>query len=168
MTRWYVVQTQPRAEPRAFRNLYQQGFRAFLPHIRVPRRHARKTELALAPLFPCYLFVQFKLNATRWRAINGTRGIVALLANGSCPIPVNHGVVESLLAASDSEGVIPLPAITRFLCGAKVRITDGVFAGQGAEVVQGALRDGERVEVLLHLLGAQTTLEVPIYALEAA
>ena len=84
MERWYVVHTQPRGESLAITNLINQGLETYLPlHLR-RRRHARRTEWVPAPLFPSYLFVQFDVEQTRWRAIHSTFGVRYLVCNASC------------------------------------------------------------------------------------
>jgi transcriptional antiterminator RfaH len=168
MMRWYVVYTQPRTEAKALWHLENQGLHCFLPRIRRLRRHARKIEPELAPLFPRYLFTQFDLSATRWRAVNGTRGVVGLVANGPYPLPVPEGLVEELLAQCEESGAVPLSALGIFTQGVKVRITSGTFIGQKGEIAEIAPRDPDRVLVLLNFLGVQARIEVPSYAIEAA
>jgi transcriptional antiterminator RfaH len=164
--RWYVVHTQSRAEGRASRHLRNQQFHCFLPEIRTLRRHARKTELIQAPLFPRYLFVEFDVEESRWRAINGTRGVIGVLSEGTRPIPVRRGAVEELIARRDDSGAIPLTALSLFTEGAQVRITCGPFTGQLAKVQYLSAR--HRVVVLLNFMGVQTRLRIPPYAVEAA
>ncbi len=165
--RWYVVQTQTRAEKRALWHLENQGFRCFLPRFRKLTRHARRSRSVLEPLFPRYLFAQLDLNATTWRSINGTRGVVALLANGPKPVPVPEGLVETLISDSDEAGITPLSALGVFWRGRKVKITSGVFRDQFAEVEAVLAKGRDRVSVLLNLLGAPTRLQLPSYAIQA-
>jgi len=167
MMRWYVVHTQPRAEAKALWHLDNQGFHGFLPRVVELRRHARKAQEVLAPLFPRYLFVRFDFDAVRWRAINGTRGVVGLLANGPRPLAVPQGVVESLLAMCDGRGAASLSAMGVFTRGLKVRIKSGVFGGHTGEVADIFAGGADRVRVLLSLLGTQTELDLPAYAVEA-
>jgi transcription elongation factor/antiterminator RfaH len=168
MTRWYVVHTQPQAEARALWHLENQGFCCFLPRVVELKRHARQVRPVLAPLFPRYLFIRFDVDVTRWRAINGTRGVVSLLANGPCPLPVPAGVVESLLTKCDRRGAAPLTAMGVFTEGVRVRIKSGAFSGQTGEITKVLAQGGDRVHVLLTLLGVQTDLRLPSYAIEAA
>jgi transcriptional antiterminator RfaH len=168
MKHWYVVHTQPRAEDRAFWHLRNQGFDCFVPRCRRTRRHARRTDTVLEPLFPRYLFARFDADASRWLAINGTRGVVHLLTDGKRPLPVPGGVVEKLLAEADEQGATPLTALGMFWKGRKVRITSGPFAGQLGEVAEALARGRDRVQVLLSMLGAETSMQVPSYALETA
>jgi transcriptional antiterminator RfaH len=167
MTHWYVVHTQPQAEARALWHLENQGFHCFLPRVVGFRRHARQVKTVLAPLFPRYLFARFDLDITRWRAINGTRGVVSLLANGPHPLPVPHGAVEELLTKCDRRGAVPLAAMGVFTTGLKVRIKSGVFTGQTGKITEILPQGNDRVHVLLTLLGAETDLRLPSYAIEA-
>jgi transcriptional antiterminator RfaH len=168
MTRWYVVHTQPKAEERAIWHLANQGFECFLPRVMGIKRHARRVQSVLEPLFPRYLFAYFDLDATRWRAINGTRGVAGLLTSGARPLAVPPGAVESLLMKSDSSGTVPLAAVGVFAQGHNVRIKSGAFAGQTGQITEILPEGRDRVRILLTLLGAQTELQVPSYAIEAA
>jgi transcriptional antiterminator RfaH len=168
MTRWYVVHTQPQAEERACWHLTNQGFDCFLPRVVEIKRHARRVQRVLAPLFPRYLFARFDPDATRWRAINGTRGVVNLLTDGTRPLAVPVGVVESLLVNSDLHGAVPLAAIGVFSKGHNVRIKSGSFAGQTGLITEILPEGRDRVCILLTLLGAEIELQVPPYAIEAA
>ena len=147
--RWYVVHTQPACEDRASMRLTAQGYQIFCPRLRKTVRHARKSESKLVPLFPGYLFLRLDIARDRWRAVNGTRGVIRLLAQGDTPQTVPAGIVEELQAHVDRHGALvwtpPLSA------GQRVRITEGPF-----EDFVGTLQrlDGtDRVLVLLDLLG---------------
>ena len=168
MMRWYVVHTQAHAEAKALWHLTNQGFHCGLPRVLELTSHARQTRPVLVPLFPRYLFVRLDLDETRWHAINGTRGVVGLLANGPHPLPVPHGLVEMLLAKCDSRQVISLAAIGVFTKGLRVRIKSGAFSGQMGEVMETFAEGRDRVRVLLTLLGTETELQLPCYAFEAA
>ena len=171
MSRWYVVHTQPRAEGKALWHLKNQNFPCFLPHVFDIRQHARKAKPVLVPLFPRYLFVRFNLTLTRWRAINGTRGVVMLLANGPHPIPLPHGIIEALIAKCDYRSITSLAALDLFTNGCNVRIKTGPFKGQLAKVTEHLTtteHGRDRVSVLLTLLGAQTELRLGSHEIEAA
>jgi transcriptional antiterminator RfaH len=166
MVRWYVVHTQPRCEEQALQNLSAQGFRCFLPKLLRLRSHARRKTTILEPLFPRYLFAQFDSALTRWRSINGSRGVVQLLAHGPDPIPVAPGVIEKLLADTDERGLTSLSALGVLWKGRKVRISDGVFAGQTAEISTLPLQGSVRVKLLLSFLGRMPSVELPVCAVE--
>jgi transcriptional antiterminator RfaH len=168
MMRWYVVHSRPQAEATALCHLTNQGFHCFLPRILQLRSHARQTRLVPVPLFPRYLFVRLDPNEMRWRAINGTRGVVSLLANGPHPLPVPHGLVEALIAKCDSRTAISLTAMDILTKGLRVRIKSGAFNGQVGEITETLVEGRDRVRVLLTLLGATTELQLPSYTIEAA
>ena len=106
MRRWYVAHTQPNRETKAIFNLNRQGFICYLPRFHTRRRHARKVESVIRPLFPCYLFVYLNMERDRWRSVNGTYGVKSLIANGDRPLPVPDGVVESFKAREDKLGIV--------------------------------------------------------------
>jgi transcriptional antiterminator RfaH len=147
--RWYVVHTQPACEERAAMHLATQGYRVFCPRFRKTVRHARKCTSKLAALFPGYLFVMLDPSHDRWRAINGTRGVIRLLTLGDAPQPTPAGVVEDLQAQTDDHGALVLaPALS---VGQRVRIAEGPLADLVGTLQR--LDGADRVRVLLDLLG---------------
>lgn len=165
MNRWYVAQTQPRAESTAVRHLERQGFRAYLPRYRKRRRHARKTETVSAPLFPGYLFVSMDVARTRWRAIRSTVGVKSLLCTGDSPLAVPDAVVEDILARADDEGFVPMREPAPFEQGDTVQVTDGPLADQVGWFE--CCTDDQRVVVLLNLLGRQLRVPLSLGAVRA-
>lgn len=152
-----MVRSQPARETRAKRQLENQGYRIFLPCLLKSRRHARKLETVLAPLFPRYLFVVLDLHRDRWRSVNGTLGVDRLLMRGGEPEPVPNGFVEQLTQASDDDGLVRCG--NRLEEGQSVRVTAGPFAD-----LLGTLErlDGSgRVRVLLELMGGQVPVLLP-------
>lgn len=147
--RWYVARTQPHAESRAAANLERQGFLTFCPRFRKSRRHARRLESVVVPLFPNYLFVQLDLSCDRWRAVNGTRGVARMIMQGDLPQPVAPGVVESLQQRMRVDGTIDMTA--RLEIGQSVRVAQGPFVDLVGRLAQ--LDSAGRVRVLLSLLG---------------
>jgi len=166
MKRWYVAYTQPQAELRAAGHLERQGFDAYLPLCRRIRRHARREETVLRPLFPRYVFVALDLKADRWRSVNGTVGVSRLVCQGERPAPLPDGVVEGLRDGEIDEGVVPLSQLVLFDPGAQLRVLDGAFAGQTG--IYQAMTEAERVVLLFDLIGSQVRVAVPIHAVEAA
>lgn len=147
---WFVVQTQPRAESKAAANLDRQGYSVYAPRLRRRRRHARRVETVLVPMFPGYLFVQFDPSRDSWRPINSTLGVVRIVTFGEAPAPVPEGIVNGLRALEDEAGVIrPPPA--DLIPGQSVRILDGALADQIGTLL--AADAGERVRILVRLLG---------------
>lgn len=162
--RWYVVHTQPKNEMRAVENLNRQGFRIFCPRERRKVRHARKTTEVMAPLFPCYVFVQLDRSIDLWRSINGTRGVIRLIANGDEPIAVPKGVVENLQRRMGADGVMDLAE--QLKTGDQVTIAEGPFAAMTGTLQN--LDAAGRVQILLDLLGQAVRVSVASRAISRA
>jgi transcription elongation factor/antiterminator RfaH len=154
--RWYVVQTRPRKEAVAVTNLRRQGFEPFLPQVRCSVRHARKTVEVARPLFPRYLFLPLDIGRDRWRPILSTLGVASVIMNGDRPRATPLGLVEDLIAATDWSGSVDLSQ--RLVVGGSVKLLRGPFADRIAQLIE--LDDGERVTVLLEVLGAARQVRV--------
>lgn len=164
MKRWYVVNTLPHQELRAQENLKRQGFEVWLPEFRRKRRHARRIDTVVVPLFPTYLFVQIDVDVERWRSINGTFGVVRLLCEGDQPTAVPSGLIDGLKLKVDASGTIVLPP-RQFRVGETVRVTAGPFAEMEGMFEDMSGRD--RVLILFNLLGRQVRASVPLSELAA-
>ena len=154
--RWYVVYTQPHRETTAQAHLDAQGFHTFLPRYAKTIRHARKYRTTVAPLFLRYLFIAIDVDRDRWRSVNGTRGVSALIMQHERPVPVRRGIVETLLASSAEDGEIRFCADLK--TGQRVRLVAGPFAEQLGVLEQ--LGNAGRIRVLLEMMGSQIPIEV--------
>jgi transcription elongation factor/antiterminator RfaH len=161
---WYVVHTQPACEARAAMHLAAQGYTIFCPNSRKTVRHARKSTSKLVPLFPGYLFLSLDLSRDRWRSINGTRGVLRLLTQGDVPQAVPAGIVETLQARTDSQGVLALPPALSV--GQRVCIMEGPLANLVGTLQR--LDGADRVQVLLDLLGRSVPATIQVTALDPA
>jgi transcriptional antiterminator RfaH len=164
MQRWFVVHTQTFQEARAELNLCRQGFEVWLPLFWRTRRHARRIDTVLAPLFPRYLFVRLDLTTQPWRTINGTFGVARLLCNGDTPLAVPEGLVEELLQRRDESGTIVLTP-RRLVFGDTVKVTMGPFAD--FEGLFQTMSGRDRVILLINLLGREVRASVPLRGLAA-
>jgi transcriptional antiterminator RfaH len=151
--RWYVVHTQTQGEGRADLNLR-------------PRRHARRTETVVRPLFPRYLFVAMDLARDRWRAVQSTFGVSTLVVIGNDPVPLPDGVVDEIRAREGEQGFVKLGLPAGVKPGSPVRLVDGVFAEYRG--VFERLADDRRVAVLLKLLGREVRVFVPVASVGTA
>lgn len=163
---WYVVHTKAREEHKACLQLKEQGYEVFLPLCKAVRKHARKTDIVLKPLFPRYLFVGFDVNTDPWRKINSTRGVSYIMQQGDKPIAVRGKVIEQFKQKSDHRGVVTSGLFDALKKGDKLEIVSGSFEGMDATFE--TMTDQERVNVLLTILGREVRLSLPIYELKAA
>jgi len=155
---WYVVQTQIHAERKAAANLQRQGFDTYFPRFLKRRKLARRVEQVAAPLFPRYLFVSIDLTNQRWLAIQSTLGVSHLIRMGDAPAVVLPGVIEGFKQREDENGLIRLVRQPLFAPGDKVTVLEGPF--QDCYGLYEGLRDGDRVAILLDLLGRKVRVSL--------
>jgi transcriptional antiterminator RfaH len=146
--RWYAVETQPHRESRVKGQLENQGHEVFLPRRIKTVRHAHKLTNVAAPFFPRYLFIRLDLRRHRWRSVNGTFGVARLVMQGHLPHPLPRGVVETMIAAANANGILCLEQSLNI--ASKVRLLAGPFAELG---ILDRLDDSGRVHVLLGIMG---------------
>jgi transcriptional antiterminator RfaH len=151
MKQWYVVNTKAREEPKASFNLKRQGFNAYLPQYKKTRRHARRIDTVLAPLFPKYLFVEFDLDLERWSSINSTAGVKKLIMFGSLPATLPSELVEEIRTREDVEGVVSLNQYLKIKQGDQVTINSGAFSEHSG--IFECQDDDKRIIILLKLMG---------------
>ncbi len=166
MINWFVAHTHPLKEIIAQQHLLEQGFEVYLPRFKKIRRHARKVEEVLVPLFPRYIFIGMNMEVARWRSVNGTRGVSYLLTNYDRPAVVPNYVIENLKSHEIAYGIVPVNSLITFAKGDKVRVTDGAFQDQIA--IFEMLDDKQRVQLLLSFLGKEIKVALPDYMVEAA
>ena len=82
MRDWFADHTHAKAEFVAKANLERQGFGTYLPVLRKTRRHARRTEVVSAPLFPRYIFVCLGRGTGGWTKIRYSRGVSNIVSFG--------------------------------------------------------------------------------------
>lgn len=167
MISWCVAYTQPLKESLAKQNLLSMGYEVYAPRFTKMRRHARKVEEVLAPLFPRYIFVGMDFECAQWRSVNGARGVSHLLmSNDLKPAQVPCRVIDELRQQEISEEIVSVASLGLFSEGDKVRICDGAFKDQ--EAIFEALNDRSRVHLLLNFMGREMKTTLPVYAVEAA
>jgi transcriptional antiterminator RfaH len=166
MKQWFVVHTQACKESIAQKHLAEQGFDTYVPRFKKMRRHARRVEEILAPLFPRYIFVGFDPEVDHWRSIQSTQGVSYLLIMNNRPIIVPSAIIQGLKDNETGEGVVSIQNLALFARGDKVRVLDGVFKDYVAifEKMDGK----ERVQLLLSCLGREINVYLPAYIVEAA
>lgn len=157
---WFAVLKQPNAEAKALAHLDRQGFEGYLPRFLKRRRHAGKTDYVAKALFPSYLFVSVDTGAQRWRAINSTVGVRKLVCNGDTPAVVDPEIIAQLRRQHDETGFIKLESGPRFAAGDAVRVTEGAFSDLFG--IYEGMSDGERVAILLDLLGRKVRVRIGI------
>jgi len=158
---WYVVTAVAGKERIARDHLVRRGYEVYLPM----RLHLDpKGGLSARPFFPRYLFARIDLTAQPWIPILSTIGVKTMLMSGDHPMRLADGLVE-YIRAHEEGGFIkvgdkpPRPAC-RFAQGQRVVVVGGPMAkleGAFCEPV-----DGNRVAILLSLLGRDSRVELQL------
>ncbi|MBC8205681.1 MAG: hypothetical protein H8E68_00835 [Kiritimatiellaeota bacterium] len=159
---WLCVRTQPKREHIAAGQLeLLAGVEVFAPRIRFKRRTPRGKVWFEESLFPGYIFARFDLPMLR--AVSsavGVRGLVRFA--GECAA-VPESMIEMLRTDSTEPTVIPDEPLMKE--GDETVVVEGSLMGLKAVITQ-VMPGGERVKVLLELMGTAIMAEVPADTLE--
>ena len=149
---WYAIHSRPKQEIRAFENLQNQGFEAWLPMISVEKLRRGRVSEVIEPMFSRYLFIRLDTHNTNWTPIRSTLGVSRLVSFGNRPAPIADELIQALRQMPDR-------APERLLQpGQAVRVIEGPLKGLEA-IYQHA--DGElRAMVLVELLSKQHSVMV--------
>lgn len=149
---WFAVFTRPSQERRALVNLERQGFACFLPEVKNTRRSR------IEALFPRYLFLNALPGVQSLTPIRSTCGVRGLVRFGEKLATLPEKVVEAIRSRVDSEtGLVQMPRAV-LAPGDRVRVFAGPMAGM--EAIFQADKGLHRVQLLMEMLGGQTTVEV--------
>lgn len=161
---WYAVQTKPRQEEQVRHRLRERsGLPVFLPLLEDQRKRRSRRVTVIEPLFPAYLFVHMALEPDPWYAVKWTPGVKRIVGTGDIPTPVPAEAIRVLKERCGVGEVIQWHPPLR--AGGPVRVVYGPFAGlQG--ILERPSGRGERVRVLLQLLGSTTPVEIDVTDIE--
>jgi len=157
---WYAVRTKPNQEQLALRHYQNQNMTGYLPLMQVARRHARRIDQILRPVFPGYLFLHLPPQMRNWVAISATRGAIGPVSFGGTIPAVPDWVIHQLRAEENDLGLHDpargqaaltpnCPVEVSLSCVALARGRFRSYRGQ------------ERIEVLLDILHRQIRTTVP-------
>ncbi len=156
---WFCLKSKPRQEAVAVRNLKAVGeIDIFFPRIRRTRRGHEKNKEVVEPLFPGYIFVKFNPEDSQG-IVKSTRGVLHLVSKNGKAVDVDHKVIDELKALGP-DGILSM-LDEELKVGAKIKVIRGIFAGSEGEVLKLATPQ-KRIAVLLTLLGAQQSVEMPM------
>lgn len=151
---WFLVQCKASQDERAEINLLHQGYTCFRPtHRRERVLHGRR-RVVCQSLFPSYLFIQLGANDS-WSPLRSTRGVSRVVAFGGKPLPVRDELITQL---HERDGDTPMDI--HFICGERVRITDGPFIELEAIFLE--MEGEERVVLLMQFLEREQRIRMPL------
>ncbi len=156
MNLWYVIQTKPKKEEEAESYLSAKGIEMFHPLMEIFAVRNGGMERELKPLFPGYLFGKFDLERN-YPLVRWARGVKKVLGFGGYPTPISEEVLRVVKSRTDSQGVFRLKH--HFEPDDVVSIKTGPLKDL-LGVFERWLPDGERVRILLRLIGYQPAVEI--------
>ena len=161
---WRCVRTQPKREHIAAGQLEMlDGVEVFAPRIRFKRRTPRGKVWFEESLFPGYIFARFDLPLLR--AVSsavGVRGLVRFA--GECAA-VPESMIELLREEMAAEKIVVIPDDPSVKAGDEAVVAEGALMGLKA-VIARVMPGGERVKILLDMMGTAVEAEVPLDTLE--
>ena len=156
VNRWYVIQTKPKKEEEAQSYLSTRGVEMFSPLMETFALRNGGMNKELKPLFPGYIFGKFDLERN-YPLVRWARGVKKVLGFGGYPTPISEEVVKIIKERADSQGIVRVKH--HFEPNDFVRIKTGPMRDL-LGVFERWLSDGERVRILLRLIGYQPAVEI--------
>jgi transcriptional antiterminator RfaH len=116
----------------------------------------------LKPLFPGYLFGKFDLEQN-YPLVRWARGVKKVLGMSGYPTPISEDVVKIIKERTDTQGVVRVKQ--HFEPNDVVRIKSGHLKDL-LGIFERWVSEGERVRILLNLIGYQPSVEIHYSMLE--
>ncbi len=158
--RWFLVLTKPSAESTAKTHLERQDYQVYYPRLLRPSLRRGHWADRVVSLFPRYLFVRVDTAYQSLAPVRSTFGIVDIVRFGAQPATVSDAIVEGLVERADAlSGLHRVRCGSRLERGTRVNIIAGAFEGLDGIFEREA--GGDRVVILLNLLGRRTPVGIP-------
>lgn len=145
MLAWYLIHTKSGKERSVRDHLGVLLPEVMLPMLKVTVRRWEREAKMLAPLFPCYLFARFELEADYLR-VRYASGVRDFLRAGHQPQAVPEEIVAEVKRRC-AGGAVEIPAAP-FASGERVRVAAGPLSGCEA-IFERYLSGTERVALFL-------------------
>jgi len=156
MLAWYVIQTKTKKEEEVNFYLSTKGLEIFFPLMETFILKHGGTNRELKPLFPSYIFGRFELEEN-YSLVKWARGVKKILGFGGYPTPVADEVVKLIKDKTDKNRVVR--RARNFQPNDVIRVTSGPLRDL-LGVFERWMSEGERVRVLLNLIGYQPAVEL--------
>jgi transcription elongation factor/antiterminator RfaH len=155
---WYVIHTHPQQEDRAGSNLRVLGVPIFTPKIR-ERRYNQFTIIpsyVVKPLFPRYIFAQFKINDL-YHKVRFTRGVYSVVSFGEGPTSIDEDIIALIQSNIKQDGFVRIDEEIKL--GDRIMVKDGPlknFAG----IFEREMKAPDRIRILLETVSYQAHVEI--------
>jgi transcription antitermination factor NusG len=155
---WYVIHTHSKQEDRAGSNLMVLGIPILNPKIRGRRynQFVIVPTYVMRPLFPSYIFAQFKINDL-YHKVRFTRGVYNVVSLGECPTPIDKEIIRMIRSNIREDGFVRIDE--EIMPGDRVVVKDGPlknFAG----IFEREMKDTDRIRILLETVSYQAHIEI--------
>lgn len=157
---WFCVHTKPGREHLVERYLQEElQLEPYFPRLKRKKTIRRVKRIVTEPLFQRYLFCRFDL-ATSYRAVRYGQDVIGIVGSGEQPTIVSDSTIEQLKewAGENDDSIITMEP-DPIAAGSTVKITDGPMQGLEAIFLE-ETSQGERVNILLNLMNAETRAEI--------
>jgi transcriptional antiterminator RfaH len=146
---WYLIQTKPRQELIAEKNLKNQGYECYLPFMHREKVIQKKIQVQVTPLFPRYLFVNLDhdFSSKSWTPIRSTKGVSNLVKFGLNLASATDELIE-VMKSREFDGATNIEPL--FTKGQSLKVLRGPFAG--FESVYQGMDEQMRVIVLFEFM----------------
>jgi transcriptional antiterminator RfaH len=156
MNLWYVIQTKPKKEVEAESYLSTRGVEMFNPLLETFALRNGGMNKELKPLFPGYIFGKFDLEQN-YPLVRWARGVKKILGFGGYSTSISEEVVTTIKERTDIQGIVRVKC--HFEPNNVVQIKVGPMKDL-LGIFERWLSDGERVRILLSLIGYQPAVEM--------
>jgi transcription elongation factor/antiterminator RfaH len=159
---WFVIHTKPRDEHRVKNHFKGMGIETLLPLCEDFQYLHDKMCRVTHPLFPNYLFAKLDLEYHYYK-VKWTRGVRKILGAGRGPSPVSKAVINMIKVRMGEDNTVKF--LDDLHEGDLVQITSGPlrdFIG----VLQKRLSSGERVRILLNMIGVEVPVQISRWQVE--
>lgn len=162
---WYVVQTKSRHERIAEENLLRQGYRCYLPRIKIIKFTRNRETIQLDPLFPGYVFFRPAHIEHSIAPVRSTLGVLKIVRFGEEFAVMRPETLESIKQFEVQQHAAQYEELTPIKPGVVVRVANGPLAG--LEGLVSSISE-KRVVVLFQLLGQDTQVRLSPHQLKLA
>jgi len=157
---WYVVHCKSAKEQYTADALqHLLGLTTYVPEIAL----SLQKEIRRVPFFSGYLFLQADLQKMGTHSINACPGVLKLLDFGNGPVEIPPDLMEIIRKEIDRYG--KYLSYQKLSPGDPVRVTSGPLEGLQAIFLE-AKAPGNRANILLHVLGRLSKVQLDVNALE--
>ncbi len=157
---WYVVKVKPRTERAVGVYLGQFGVQTYAPEIAVLKKALELRE----PLFPGYTFILTDPASREWPIVRWAKGVSYVLPHTGPPAPLSAAFMQEVQVAVEQWNGAGWRAA--FQPGDRVRVSGGPLNTLDA-IFERYVPGKQRCEVLVHLIGRQSRMQLPVTYLEA-